>query len=189
VRTLLVVLALGLVLAAGGCSQVSIQSDFDPAANFSGLQTYAWYAAEQPESGDPRVDDPLLDDHVRTSVENALNSRGYTKVDANPDFQLIYHAAVSKEIEVTTTSTPVYPRGYYGWRTIGAPVWVERPVAYTYERGSLILDIIDAQNERMVWRGSIQAELDRTATPQVRMKRIDAAVREMVAKFPPQPAQ
>ena len=188
-RALSVLLAFGVILVTGGCSQVSVQSDFDPSADFAGLQTYAWYAAEQPKSGDIRVDNPLLDTHVRTAVESALNARGYMKADANPDFQLIYHAAVSKEIAITTTSTPVYPRGYYGWRYVAPPVWVEQPVAHTYEKGSLVLDIIDAKNEKLSWRGSIQAELDQTATPQERTARLNAAVKEMIAKFPPERAK
>jgi hypothetical protein len=131
----------------------------------------------------------LLDTHVRTAVENALNARGYMKADANPDFQLIYHAAVSKEIAITTTSTPAYAPGYYGWRYVATPVWVERPAAYAYEKGSLILDIIDARNEKLMWRGSIQAEVDKTATPQMRAGRIAAAVKDMLAQCPPGPVK
>jgi len=166
-----------------------VQSDFDPSANFTSLHTYAWFAAEQPKSGDVRVDNPLLDTRVRAAVENALNSRGYIESDANPDFYLIYHAAVSKEIEVTTTRTAVYPPGWYGWHHVAPPVWVERQVPYTYDKGTLIVDIVDAKDQKLVWRGSIQAELDKTATPQQRRSRLDAAVSEMMAQFPPKPTK
>ena len=184
-RTLTVLVSFGVLLVAVACSQWSIQTDFDPTASFSTLHTYAWYSAEQPESGDPRLDDPILDKHIRDAVESALDARGYEKVGTNPNFLLVYHALVSKEVEVTTTATPVYAAGYYGWRYVGSPVWVEQPVARTYDKGSLILDIIDTQSDRMVWRGSIQAELDQMATPEVRAQRINAAVKEMLAKFPP----
>ena len=188
-KAIIVLLAQGMVLAALGCSQVSVQTDYDPAADFSGLRTYAWYTAEQPKSGDIRVDNPLLDRHVRSAVENALDAKGYIKADANPQFQLIYHAAVTKEIAVARTSTPVYPPGNYGWHYVAQPVWVEQAVPYTYEKGSLILDIIDARNEKLMWRGSIQAEVDKTATPQVRAGRIETAVRDMLAQFPPGPVK
>jgi len=183
-KGLFVLLVMGAVLLAGGCSQVLIQSDFDPSANFSALKTYAWYEAEQPKTGDIRLDNPMLDAQIRASIEKALNAREYNKVDADPDFQLVYHVVVSKELEVTTTSTPVYPSGYYGWRYVAAPVWVERPAVYTYDQGTLIVDVIDARNQKMVWRGSIQAELNRTATPEQRAKRLDAAVTKMIAEIP-----
>jgi hypothetical protein len=188
-RMVLVLLALGMVLAALGCSQVSVQADYDPAADFSSLRTYAWYSAEQPKSGDIRVDNPLLDTHIRSAVENALDAKGYIITGGNPDFQLIYHAAVTKEIAVARTSTPVYPPGYYGWHYVAQPVWVEQAVPYTYEKGSLILDIIDARNEKLMWRGSIQAEVDKTATPQMRAGRIAEAVKDMLAQFPPGPVK
>lgn len=188
-RTRAIQLVLALMLATGGCSQVFVQSDFDPSANFTALRTYAWFAAEQPKSGDVRVDNPLLDARVRAAVETALNSRGYMKTDANPDFFLIYHAAVSREIEVTTTSTPIYPPALYGWHYVAPPVWVERKVPYVYDKGSLIVDVIDANNEKLMWRGSIQAELDKYATPQERGTRLDAAVKKMMAQFPPEPAK
>lgn len=184
-RGLAVLLSLGVVLVIGACSQWQIHTDFDPKASFSTLHTYAWYSAEQPQSGDPRVDDPMLDMHIRNAVEAALNARGYEKVDADPNFVLVYHALVTREIEVTTKSTPVYPAGYYGWRYVVAPTWVEEPVARTYSKGSLILDVIDTKSDKMIWRGSIQAELDRTATPDIRTARINAAVKEMLATFPP----
>lgn len=187
-RAFLMLSVLGTILAASGCSPVSVLSDYDPAADFSGLHTYAWYAAEQPKTGDIRVDNPLLDTHIRNAVESALDEKGYIKADANPDFQLIYHAAVAKEIAVMKTSTSVYPPGY-GWRYVATPVWVERTQPYAYEKGSLILDIIDAKNEKLMWRGSIQAELDRTATPQMRAARIEAAVKNMLEQFPPQSAK
>jgi len=183
-RLFLMLAVLGMRLAALGCSRVSVLSDYDPAADFTSLHTYAWYAAEQPKTGDIRLDNPLLDTHIRSAVENALNAKGYIKADENPDFQLIYHAAVTKEIAVTKTATLVYPTGY-GWHYVGTPVWVERAVPYAYEKGSLILDIIDAKNERLTWRGSIQAELDKTATPQMRAARIETAVKDMLAQFPP----
>ncbi len=188
-RVLLVLPALGMMLAALGCSQVSVLSDYDPAANFSGLQTYAWYAAEQPKTGDVRLDNPLLDTHIRNAVEKALNAKGFIKADANPDFQLIYHAAVTKEIAAMRTASAVYPPPGYGWGYVATPVWVERSVPYTYQKGSLIVDIIDAKNEKLMWRGSIQAELDKTATPQMRAARIETAVKDMLAQFPPDRAK
>jgi Domain of unknown function (DUF4136) len=190
-RALIVLLALGACLVMGGCSTVEVQSDYDPAADFASLKTYAWYAEEQPTTGDIRVDNPIVDSRIRTAVETQLNAKGYTKVDANPDFFLIYHAAVSKEIAVTTTtSTTVaygggYAHGGYGWGYVAAPMWVETPTSYTYDKGTILVDIVDAKNEKLVWRGSAQAEVDESRTQQQREQRINGAMKEMLANFPP----
>jgi hypothetical protein len=188
-KKLIVVLALGVVLVANGCSQISVQSDFDPSADFEALKTYAWYEAEQPKTGDIRIDNPILDQRVRSTVEGALNAKGYTKVAENPDFLLVYHAAVSKELEVTSGTTAYGAYGYYGWHYVAAPVWVETPTAYTYNKGTLILDIIDAKSEKLVWRGSAQAELNETSTQQQKKARMDEAVNGMLKNFPPKPTK
>lgn len=184
-RALVVLLALGAVLVTGGCSQVSVQTDFDPSADFKALKTYAWYDAEQPQSGDPRVDNPILDQRVRTTVETVLTEKGYQKVDAAPDFFLVYHAAVSKEIGVATSSTPAYPAGYYGWYYTAPPMWVDQSYSYTYNQGTLILDVVDAKNEKLIWRGSAQANVDDPNTQQQRKNLMNEAVRGMLANFPP----
>lgn len=188
-RALIILLALGAVFLTGGCSQVSVQTDFDQSADFASLKTYAWYDGEQPTTGDPRADNPMLDQRVRTAVETVLNEKGFTKTDAAPDFLLIYHAAVSKEIGVTTTTQPGYSAGYYGWNYVYSPVWIEQSASYTYNQGSLILDVVDAKSEKLIWRGSAQANVDDVNTQQQRKNLMNEAVRGMLAKFPPKPAK
>jgi hypothetical protein len=188
-RALVVLLALGALLVAGGCSQVSVQTDFDPKADFTALKTYSWYNAEQPKEGDPRLDNPLLDQRVRSTVETVLNAKGYVKDDVNPDFWLVYHAAVSKEIGTTTTTSSSTYGGYYGWYYVSSPVWVETPTMYTYNQGTLILDIVDAKAEKLIWRGSAQANVDNPETQQQRKNLMNEAVNGMLSKFPPKPGK
>jgi hypothetical protein len=188
-RALIVLLALGAVFVTGGCSQVSVQTDFDQTADFTALKTYAWYAGEQPTTGDPRVDNPMLDQRVRAAVETTLNEKGFQKTDTAPDFLLIYHAASSKEIGVTTTTASGYSAGYYGWNYVYAPMWTEQAASYTYTQGSLILDVVDAKSEKLIWRGSAQANVDDVNTQQQRKNLMNEAVRGMLAKFPPKPAK
>jgi len=52
-----------------------------------------------------------------------------------------------------------------------------------YEQGTLILDM--AGGDRVVWRGSAQAEIDRRLDGEARDVRLQNAVREMLKKFPP----
>jgi hypothetical protein len=52
--------------------------------------------------------------------------------------------------------------------------------------GTLILDIVDASSERLVWQGSARAELAGSPEPLTRDARIQEAVRRVLARFPPQ---
>jgi len=188
-RRLIVLLALGVVLMTAGCSQVLVQTDFDQTANFAALKTYEWYAAEPPVSGDVQSDYPMLDMRVRTAVDTELDAKGYTKVETDPDFFVIYHAAVAREIEVSTTSTAVHPPGYYGWRYVAPPVWVNQTVARTYNKGTLILDVVDARNEKLIWRGAVEGEVDQAVTQQQRKAIVKEAVNKILAEFPPKPME
>ena len=42
-----------------GCSSVSVSRDYDTNRDFTALQRYAWQHAEQPQTGDPRIDNDL----------------------------------------------------------------------------------------------------------------------------------
>ena len=70
-------------LAACG-SGISTNTDFDPAVDFSGFQTYAWLpAGNGMEDGSGIHADQLTDGRIRSAVEANLNAKGLRKV--SPD--------------------------------------------------------------------------------------------------------
>lgn len=72
-----------------------------------------------------------------------------------------------------------YPYGMMG----GGP----RTYVREYEVGTLILDGVDAREQRLVWRGTAQAELHRDLSPDALQKKINDAVHKLLARFPPRP--
>ena len=54
-----------------------------------------------------------------------------------------------------------------------------------YLTGALIIDIIDAGSERLVWRGTAAGEVDPGLTSQQRDERTKAIVRNILSHFPP----
>jgi len=61
------------------------------------------------------------------------------------------------------------------------PVMVTRQ----YREGTLILDVVDAGADAVVWRGSAQAQLAGSGEPLTRRARIQEAVRRILERFPP----
>ena len=55
-----------------GCSSVSVTRDYDVDVDFSGFKTYAWQHSEQPQTGNPRIDNDLIDERVRAAVNAEL---------------------------------------------------------------------------------------------------------------------
>ncbi|MFQ5995671.1 MAG: DUF4136 domain-containing protein [Acidiferrobacterales bacterium] len=178
-----------LVLLAGffaGCSSMQVTSDYDPAADFADLTTYDWMPGPQKATGDPRLDNPLLEGRIKTAVDKQLAAQGFVKRSSAADFYIGYHLALEKRLAVSTMNSYYGYRAGWGWN-YGAGTGVLGPESYTYEyeQGSLILDIVKPDTRKLIWRGSAQAEVNETASSDKKQKQIDEAVRKMLAHFPP----
>ena len=51
--------------------------------------------------------------------------------------------------------------------------------------GTLIIDVFDAAERELVWRGSGEGRVNQARSPEDRQERIDDAVRKILRDFPP----
>jgi hypothetical protein len=54
-----------------------------------------------------------------------------------------------------------------------------------YDEGTLVIDIVDAEAGKLVWRGSGSRRISTSPTPQKTTRRINEAVEAILARFPP----
>ena len=73
-----------LTLLVIGCSGLEVSQDYDVNTDFSGLKLYAWKSEKQAQTGDIRVDNPLLDARIRAAVDRALTAGGLHKAPEKP---------------------------------------------------------------------------------------------------------
>ena len=73
---------------------------------------------------------------------------------------------------------PVYGVGWYGHTYRARPAHV-----HWYKEGTLVIDIVDRRGRQLVWRG-VGVGAMRDMRPGNDLK---AAVREVLARFPPDP--
>ncbi|MBL8862335.1 MAG: DUF4136 domain-containing protein [Planctomycetes bacterium] len=153
----------------GACSSLSTSFDYDTDHDFSGLATYGWIDRQPDSIGMKRV---------RQAVDTVLVERGFRLVEERPDFQVAAHISSAERIQVVDWGYTYRPYGtwYGGGRDID--VW-------QYEEGTLIVDIIDPGQSALVWRGTAKKPVDRSWTPEERDAEVLAAVRALLAKFPP----
>lgn len=147
-RTLILVLSLTLI----GCAP-KVTIDFDKDVDFTQYRTYAWSA------GTP-AKNPLMDRRIIAAIDEQLGAKSFQKADTGPDMLVSYHAALTEEVYYNTTSVgygPAWGPGY-GWYGRGdgwgaaAGTSVTTPIELTI--GTLTVDIYDAKQKQMVWRGS-----------------------------------
>jgi hypothetical protein len=189
-RVSLLVAVLG---AAAACApSPKIGYDFDRGVDFRAYHTYAWLSADQERTGDRRADSSAVDMRIRIAVATQLRLKGYQALsEGTPDFYVAYHVGLKESSP--DISTQYYSDGMAGHpfshsadtRTAGktAPALNETP---SYLTGSLLIDILDARSQKLVWRGTAAGEVDPGLTSAQRDERTRAIVQSILSHFPPQ---
>ena len=163
VRELGRMLGLLLLLALAGCaSEVSIGTAYDPLAVFPQQGSFAWHEGSNVISENVAHLD--LADLLTPAVEAALASRGWQKATREAADVL-----VSYELGVAT------------WLQIATPDSEERSLAL----GSLSVALTDPKDERRLWVGFIEAEVNPSLSQEERRERIEKALESLFEEFPP----
>lgn len=171
-------IVVALLLCVSGCATFRIQTDYDPAVDFGRLRTYAWQPRTERSEADARINNDLLDARVRSAVDRVLQARGYQLVtDAAHDFNVAYIVTIDTRTDVHTIPVTY---GWGWWGVMGTETYVDQ-----YEQGTLLLDVIDAGSNKLVWRGSAAARVVDEETPERRTQRVNEAVEKILERFPP----
>ena len=164
-------------LLIAGCATMNVSSYTERGTDFSRLRTYDWGPADALPAGDPRLDDdPFFLDHFEGAVETTMARKGYMRVEGTPpDLLIHYHATITPRLDINRLDRE---RGYcYDGdcrvRTIES------------ETGTLVIDVVDARTNKLVWRGWAQhGVVDILNDPDRMETRIDQAVARMLAQLP-----
>jgi hypothetical protein len=167
-----------------GCQAIKVSQDYDPAKDFYSLQTYAWRMDSRFETGDIRVDNPLLHDRIRAAVNQSLLNKGYRRIsEGKPDFYVSYKYATRGRIESDGVG---FGMGF-GWggrgRFGGIGVGTDSTAGEQDER----VLAVDLQDEigNLLWRGVGTAPFEQHAGPEEITKKISAMVEKIMSQFPP----
>jgi hypothetical protein len=166
------------------CAGVDVSEDYEPGTDFSGYRSFDWFPGGRAASGDPEVDSPFLDRRVRDALVRELGSRGFIKVeDRTPDFFVNYHISVRQKLSSSGIGIG-YGVGSWGSHG-GVGVGVSTPSVRTYDEGTLVIDVLDAESKRLVWRGTGSQAVKSSPKPEETTAAVDRAVAAIVAQFPP----
>ena len=141
--------------------------------NFSQLKTYAWVR------GTP-VNDELNDKRIVAAVDAQLAARGFTKVEAagDPDVLVAYHAGFGRDLQVSGSAS-----GWGGYRA-GPGRWGSARVDQVLT-GTLVVDMVNAKTRTIVWRGVATKDVDTKASPEKREKNINKTAEKLFKNYPP----
>jgi hypothetical protein len=174
-----------LYFLVAGCAMMSVGSDYDPELDLSSYNSYAWETMDTPlPTGDPRLDDnPFFDDRVRAAVDRELAGKGFEAAGGtNADLILHYHMFIEhrERVDIQRVDRDLdVARGYSIFET---PLEAR---AYPYDEGTLMIDIADAGNKRIIWRGWARLDVTTVLDDRDRLdQRIQEAVRKIINRVP-----
>ena len=150
---------------------------YDQNADFSNYKTFAF-----DKSG---ARNPLVSELIVAAVERELNSRGLTRVDANPDLRVVYLAASGFNLQVASVPFYTVVNPAYSGLVYGAS-----PTMWDVTTGTLLIDLVDLKAERTVFRGTAKDVLQRApsadpvADAKVVSKQINKSIAKIFKKYP-----
>ena len=178
-----------LLLAA---CQAGLPADYeyDPAADFSAYQSWAWLSDEPlivTQTGATQVDpsiNPLLEQRLRVSVARVLAAKGYRHLERREQADLLVSFSLSARDETEVETVPV-TGGAMG-RPAGG--WYTSTNVRTYTRGTLAITFSERADGRAVWHGWTSKRMYGGQAPETRAANVDLAVDSVLAEFPSRPA-
>lgn len=168
------------IVLVAGCSGMNVYSDFDPTAveQMKAYRTYSWLPAPK---GKQRGESSLAAKRIMMVTDQVMSDKGYERAQTSaPDFLVGWHGAIDRKLRYNTVNT-YYGYGWGYWGGVGAT----RTYATEYHEGSLIIDVVDAKSNELVWRGVAQAEVYPQSDPDYRNRQIESAVEKILSRFPP----
>jgi Protein of unknown function (DUF3300)/Domain of unknown function (DUF4136) len=150
------------------------KSDFEKDFNFSKLTKWD-FKQHNRMPRDPLGSNPIWNKRIETALETALERKGYERVaTGHPDFLVTFYMGVKEEYDAR-----VIPYGFPGgWRRWGWGGGVD-VFNIPHTESTLVVDIIDAQTNQLVWRGYDNETIDYNKSE----KTIQKSVEKLVERF------
>lgn len=185
-----------LMLSACASSPPKPEVDYKADYNFMQVKKLAFYKGSGDVSGDnPLQLSDIQKERIDEALRYALQNKGMQFV-ADPDeadLLVSWHLVTEHRTDVRTYETPAYGGAYYGgygrynrysmyncWSCM--PTQTEVSVK-NYTQGTFIVDMIDPEMSKSVWRGVIQSKLQ--GKHETDQGKYNEAATVIFASFPP----
>jgi len=163
-------------LFVAGCATRIVSSHVEPSIDFSRYRTYDWGQADALPTGDARLDNNgIFRDYLQGAIEKALAARHLELTSRDPNLLIHTHTNVTHHFNVDAVPRE-YPRCQGGGCV---------PTIVNYELSTLMIDVVDARTNTLVWRAWSRDDLSTVIDDQQRLQRaVSEAVAEMMKRFP-----
>ena len=166
-----------------GCASTSLEavSDFDANFAFEKVQSLAILPIDRTSAAEKLISDMQVD-RINDALTTELEARGYDVVvdRDDADVYLAWHLVTREKTDIRSYNAA---SAYNCWRC-GPPV--SDVSVRQFVQGTFIVDLIDPDRNRSVWRSTIQSELSTNPDPKDAAKNRAIAAKAVLAPFPPE---
>jgi len=169
------------VIIASCESQLKVSSDYDKSVDFNQYKTFSLYHDEKSSTAISQ----LNQDRVVNAIRSEMVKRGFTESSSSPDL-LVNSVAIFKDKQSVTANTNYYGYGGYYRPYYGGMGMTSSTTSYSvdnYKDGSLIIDVVDAKTNKLIWQGTGNKEIDKPAKDPDTA--IPKAISSIMSSFPP----
>ena len=132
-----IITILALILSA--CSAINVNTNTDTSANFGSFHTFN-FAPIKPNPQAPFAFSQINQNRIKDAITHEMKMRNYQLAE-KPDIKIGFYLSVKDETDVYGTGG-----GYWGYDY--GPVQT-----YHYTAGTLIIDLVDTKNNKLIWQG------------------------------------
>jgi len=149
-----------------------VRTDYDHNADFTQYKTFSFEKIQ--------TRNPLWVDRITSAVSAALTAKGLTQVSSGGDISIVA-IEMTKEQQTLNTFYDNFGGGW-GWRW-GGGLGEATTTTDTYRVGTLVVDLFDAKNKKLIWRGSASDTLSNKSEKNI--KNLDKGVEKLFREYPP----
>lgn len=182
----------GILLMTGCASQpeITVSTDYS-VANFNEFKTFQWLP-EGLESEGEKADNDIVGERIINNINTILANKGYKQeLEITPDFYVNYSVSTADKIDIDKQQTyEGYAPGFtwrrgYGAQATDSKIEVIETNIVEYLEGTLIVDVIDPVDLKIIWRGMGTKELPEYFDRDITEKLINNIVAATLENYPP----
>jgi hypothetical protein len=163
----------------------SVNVDFDPKTSFAGINTFQVQAKPEAMPDDPRIDSPFMKQRITRAIGDQLTLKGMKFIKTSPDVIVKYHLGIKKELESDESGVFLGYGTSTGRTAFGLGYSFPAAEVATIENLAITIDIVNAENKQLLWRGSVTRRLYEGSTPASNTQLVNEMVMEILGQFPP----
>jgi len=196
-----IALAIGISALTTTTALAQKSYDYSRRYNLARMHTFAFKEVAPANTATAKTttyDSPFVDARTQEAVQAQLESRGLRRDDADPDVYVVTRRTYKTEYTVYGGydwgpwgygwggpwgyGYPRYGYAWGGWGGGWGPAYVDEEI-----RGTLTIDIEDAESGALVWRGVGEKHVHEHSKPSSRTRRANELVADIFKNFPPLP--